>query len=175
MLPKKPALTEPPRTVYYTDAPVMDDRPYVQQNDARLTPGTMLLATGIFNVEGDPASCVEGHYQQTNEKFGKSMLEIRRGDLVRFMNKTKLPNLCYGELIRSTSSALQTDELLRKPLAGCFDSRRCVYATGAEEEPIPKSECLAELRNCQDCLRRPGVITLTQKTRLLCSSLSTSP
>ena len=55
------------------------------------------------------------------------------------MNKTKLPNLCYGELIRSTSSTLQTDELLQKPLAGCFDHRRCVYAIGAEEEPIPKS------------------------------------
>ena len=111
---EKPTLRTLPRTVYFTDAPITDDHQYVQYDDERLKPGTMLLAAGNFNVEGDTASCAEGQYQEVNHELGRSVLEIRRGDLVRFTSKTTLPNICLGELIRSTSGRLQADELLPK-------------------------------------------------------------
>ena len=114
----------------------------MQQDDAGLTPGTMLHAIANFNIEGDPASCMGGQYQQRNVELDRNVLEVRRGDLVRFMNKTKHPDLCFGELISGTPSMPQTEGLLQKPLTGCFDTRRCVYATSAEERPIPKSGLL---------------------------------
>ncbi len=169
---EKPTETGRPRIMHYTDAPVMDNQPYVQQNDAGLTPGTMLHATGNFNVEDDHASCVGGQYQRRNHEFERNVLEIRRGDLARFMNKTKHPDLCYGELIRGTPNASQTEELLQKPLTGCFDTRRCVYATSAEERPIPKSGLLGGTTEVpkpppkpKGPLRAPPVATITPAKR----------
>ena len=95
----------------------------------------MLLAASNFNVQGDEESCMGGQYQEINYDIEKSVLEVRTGDLVRFNSKTLYPNICLGELIRSTSGRIQTDELLQKPIFGCFDVRRCVYAQGVVEEP----------------------------------------
>ncbi len=85
---EKPTLRTLPRAVYFTDAPITDDHQYVQYDDDRLTPGTMLLAAGNFNVEGDAESCTGGQYQEINYELERSVLEVRRGDLVGFTSKT---------------------------------------------------------------------------------------
>ena len=79
---EKPTLRTLPRTVYFTDAPITDDHQYVQYDDDRLTPGTMLLAAGNFNVEGDAESCWELHPKlcaHSNSNIYQEVLTAMRG------------------------------------------------------------------------------------------------
>ena len=110
----------------------------------------MLLAAHNFNVQGDQASCMGSQYQEVNDDLEKGVLEVRTGDLVRYNSKTKYPNICLGELIRSTSAIAQTDELLRKPIFGLFDVRRCVYAKGVVEEPKADPQEVSMWQNYMD-------------------------
>jgi len=95
----------------------------------------MLIATQNFNVQGEPESCVGGLYQEVDQNLEKGVLEVRKGDLVRFNSTTNYAHLCLGELIRNTSTTPQTNHVLRKPIFGIFDVRRCVYAKGDVDEP----------------------------------------
>ena len=123
-----PTARKLPRVRYFTDEPITEDQRQSQRDDPELRPGTMLIATQNFNVQGEPESCMGGIYQEVDQNLEKGVLEVRKGDLIRFNGTTDYAHLCVGELIRNTSTTPLTNHVLRKPLFGLFDVTKCVYA-----------------------------------------------
>ncbi len=67
-----------PRRMYYVDAPINDDQPYVRQDDAELISGRVLQATANYNIADDLASCVGGQPQKVHLGLDKNVLEVKK-------------------------------------------------------------------------------------------------
>ena len=127
-------ITEP-RRMYYVNTPTNDDQPYVREDDAGLIAGRMLQATANYNIADDPESCVGGLPYKVFPGLDVAVLEVRKGDLIRFIKMTSHTNVGYGELI---SSALLQAGKEQAPTMGCFSTLRCVYAKSTDARPVPK-------------------------------------
>ena len=132
-------ITEP-RRMYYVNTPTNDDQPYVREDDAGLIAGRMLQATANYNIADDPESCVGGLPYKVFPGLDVAVLEVRKGDLIRFIKMTSHTDVGYGELI---SSALLQAGKEQAPTMGCFSTLRCVYAKSTDARPVPKVVCSA--------------------------------
>ncbi len=66
-----PTARKLPRVRYFTDEPITEDQRQSQRDDPELRPGTMLIATQNFNVQGEPESCMGGIYQEVDQNLEK--------------------------------------------------------------------------------------------------------